>query len=395
MTNLSSLLRTGALLLLPLAAAAQINTASPALLEAKTTDATPVTQLRLQTGGGLYLGGTFNGDNSGTYVPADDSGTRLIWYPEKAAFRAGYVNGTQWDAANIGNYSVAMGQNARALGDFSLAAGKDVVSANVGTIALGEFCSATGANSVALGYYARTFTSSGAPRQGTFVFSDRSIVDDGNSNTSTEEFNAETNHAAHWRVSGGFRVYTSSDRSTGVIFQSGTPIIGTNVTPSWYRSDAVINSHTGAYLSTGGVWTSVSDRHRKHGFEPVSGEDVLRRLRQVPITRWSYKAEANSVRHLGPMAQDFHRAFGLGPDSVSIGSVDADGVALAGVQALDARTRALQAENEQLRARLAALEQVANQPSRAGLPFNAALLALGAGLLGALLLRRRPRATGA
>ena len=44
-------------------------------------------------------------------IPATGFGVRLMWHPAKAAFRAGFVNGTQWDAANVGDYSVAMGAN--------------------------------------------------------------------------------------------------------------------------------------------------------------------------------------------------------------------------------------------------------------------------------------------
>ncbi len=55
---------------------------------------------------------------------------------------------------------------------------------------------------------------------------------------------------------------------------------------------------------------------------------------RLPISKWSYKVEDGSVRHIGPMAQDFAAAFGLGSDDRSIGTVDADGVALAAMQAL-------------------------------------------------------------
>ncbi|HYW07603.1 MAG TPA: hypothetical protein VE913_11630, partial [Longimicrobium sp.] len=67
-----------------------------------------------------------------------------------------------------------------------------------------------------------------------------------------------------------------------------------------------------------------------------------------------YKVEDSSIRHLGPTAQDFHRAFGLGGSELSIGTVDADGVALAGVQALDRRTTEQSAEIAKLRSELAA-----------------------------------------
>jgi hypothetical protein len=62
------------------------------------------------------------------------------------------------------------------------------------------------------------------------------------------------------------------------------------------------------------------------------------------------------VRHLGPFAEDFRAAFGLGTDAASIGLLDAAGVGLAGVRALEQRTRILQAENTDLRSRLERLE---------------------------------------
>jgi uncharacterized protein YceH (UPF0502 family) len=56
------------------------------------------------------------------------------------------------------------------------------------------------------------------------------------------------------------------------------------------------------------------------------------------------------------MAQDWHRAFGFTTDDHVINMSDFDGVNLAAIQALEARTAALQAENAELRARLERLE---------------------------------------
>lgn len=55
---------------------------------------------------------------------------------------------------------------------------------------------------------------------------------------------------------------------------------------------------------------------------------------QLPIYAWRYNSQPGSVRHMGPMSQDFYSAFGLGEDDRYINSVDADGVASASVQAL-------------------------------------------------------------
>ena len=320
-------------------------------------------------------------EGSGT-IPVEGLGTRLLWYPNKGAFRAGTVapytdygptvpvttGSTAWDDANIGLRSAAFGQACQASGDNSFAAGLGCMAVQTSSFAMGENNTASGAASVALGYHAHTNA-----RQGSFVFADRSSVD---------MLRAGVNHSANWRVSGGYRIFTSSNLTTGVTIQSGA------VVSNWGQSNAVISTSTGAYLSTSGVWTNVSDRRKKHRFEAVSGEDVLTRLRQLPLTRWRYKADAAQARHLGPMAQDFHRLFQLGQDSTSIGTVDADGVALAAAQALDARDQhqqarltALEAENHALRLRLDTLEKRAPGTSTAALPWIAALALAGAGLL--------------
>ena len=85
----------------------------------------------------------------------------------------------------------------------------------------------------------------------------------------------------------------------------------------------------------------------------------------MPITSWSYKAEKPSVRHIGPMAQDFYKAFGLGLDEKHITTIDEGGVALAAIQGLHQRNQTLTARltkservNAALSARLARLERL-------------------------------------
>ncbi|HYJ79365.1 MAG TPA: DUF6212 domain-containing protein [Longimicrobiaceae bacterium] len=213
---------------------------------------------------------------------------------------------------------------------------------------------ASGAASVALGYHAHTNA-----RQGSFVFSDRSSVD---------TLRAGVNHSANWRVSGGFRVFTASNLSTGVTIQSGASV------SNWGQSNAVISTSTGAYLGTDGLWHDVSDVNRKHRFEDLDVEDVLIRLRDLPIATWSYRVDEPTVRHLGPTAQDFHRVFGLGSDPTTIAGVDEGGVALAGIQALDRRTTRQAQETQALRSEVALLRQE-NEALKARLARIEAMLA--------------------
>jgi hypothetical protein len=99
-----------------------------------------------------------------------------------------------------------------------------------------------------------------------------------------------------------------------------------------------------------------SDRNLKREFAPVDTDDILERLATVPVTTWSYRAEDASIRHLGPMAQDFKDTFGVGASEEFIFQVDADGVALASIQALHRRVGALQDENAALRETVDALQ---------------------------------------
>lgn len=331
---------------------------SDALLDVTgiTTDTNNTTlstsRFRFKFDGNLLLTGN---QGFGT-IPAEGAGTRLMWYPGKSAFRAGYVNGTEWNEEYIGSFSAAFGQNTRASADSGFAAGKFSTAANVSTVALGEGNTASGAASVALGYGAHTNA-----RQGTFVFADRSVplVYDSNGNLDTyasEFLRAGVNHSATWRVSGGFRIFTSSNLSTGVTLQSGA------TTSNWGQANAVISTSTGAYLSTSGVWTNNSSVNLKTNFAPVDARLILRKVLNLPVTTWNYKVDDASVRHIGAMAQDFYKAFKVGADDEHLTAVDTAGVTLAAIQGLNAELKdELKARDERIEAQNAQIKSMQTQ----------------------------------
>jgi Chaperone of endosialidase len=116
-------------------------------------------------------------------------------------------------------------------------------------------------------------------------------------------------------------------------------------------------------LTLGPSASDSSDRTLKERFETVDPRAVLAAVATLPIERWSYKGEA--VRHLGPMAQDFAAAFGLGADDRHIFPLDAAGVALAAIRGLHAvaqaqatRLEALERELTALRGEMVALRAV-------------------------------------
>jgi hypothetical protein len=287
---------------------------------------------------------------------ASGPGTRMVWYPAKAAIRAGQAFDTEWDDASIGEFStafgaattasggasVAMGLSNSATGDLSLAFGSNStasgfagIAAGVETVASGNFSvalgfrtTASGINSTALGNYATT-----DGRQGAFVFGDNS--------TTTPVAPAADNQFVI-RAAGGSTLYSDAAMTAGVSLPAG-----------------------------GGAWASVSDAAMKTNFRELDGNEILAKLARMPIREWNYVTQDASIRHVGPSAQDFRAAFGLGDSDRTISTLDPDGIALRAIQTLDSRSQEarasierLEAENAALRAELAALRQALDELKR-------------------------------
>lgn len=145
------------------------------------------------------------------------------------------------------------------------------------------------------------------------------------------------------------------------LFGSGAVTIRSNTTAA----------NTGVTMAANaGSWSSLSDRNLKTAIAPVDANAVLARVIDLPMATWSYIAQGEAIRHMGPMAQDFAAAFGLGENDTTIATIGADGVALAAIQGLNAK---LEAENaalrddlDTLRAELAALRAAIGAPEANG-----------------------------
>ena len=209
---------------------------------------------------------------------------------------------------------------------------------------------ASGTNSLAAGEYAH------AVHDGAFVWADRSntVI----SSTVANQFLV--------RASGGVMMYTNAGATSGVELMPGS-----------------------------GTWTNLSDRNAKDNIAPVDGMAILSALMQIPVETWNYNTQDAATRHMGPMAQDFYAAFGLGETNLGITTVDADGVALAAIQGLYTIVQEKDAALQEQEARIVALEQCVAAQTRvpsAALPWflvaGLGLLNVG-GLAGYLLARRR------
>jgi len=217
--------------------------------------------------------------------------------------------------------NTASGSNATVGGGYS-----NTVSGNGATVGGGVLNTAAGDYSFVVGRRAKN---ANAAHDGVFLFADSSNFDF--ASTAANQFRV--------RATGGVTFVLAIDA-------------GGN--PTWTCS--VVN---------GGSWACSSDRNLKENLAHVDGTKVLAQLSSVPIYTWSAKGGDPAVRHIGPMAQDFYAAFGLGNDDKTISTIDLDGVALAAIQGLYQENTALKAENAALKAevvalgaRLAAIEQV-------------------------------------
>ena len=114
--------------------------------------------------------------------------------------------------------------------------------------------------------------------------------------------------------------------------------------------------HVQGNIFASGTITPSSDRRAKTDLEPVDPKEVLERVAELPIERWRFKTEDEGVKHVGPMAQDFHEAFGLGESDTAIATVDADGVAFAAIQGLNLKLNEKEAEIDSLETRNRGLE---------------------------------------
>jgi len=124
-------------------------------------------------------------------------------------------------------------------------------------------------------------------------------------------------------------------------------------------------TYSGARLATGtGAWAAYSDRNGKDRIAPVDAGAVLDKLVSMPIATWQWKNEPGAIRHMGPMAQDFHHAFGLGDSDTQIVTIDADGVALAAIQGLNAKVEQHKAEIAALRSEMAELRRALQRLAR-------------------------------
>ena len=117
----------------------------------------------------------------------------------------------------------------------------------------------------------------------------------------------------------------------------------------------------GGNIYIAGTFNPTSSRNSKKGFEQVDSMDILNRVMELPITEWNYKRDDDTLRHIGPVSEDFYSVFGLGRDDKSISTTDSSGIALAAIQGLKRQQDMKDLEITRLRDEVDRLGQLVNQ----------------------------------
>lgn len=285
-------------------------------------------------------------------------GTKLIWYANKGAFRAGFVDGTQWNLAQIGYFSFATGLNTIANNYYSTAIGYANTASGLRSTALGIQAQASGANSMAIGFNTTA----------------------GGDNSTSMGNNVSTNGKTGAFIIGdlGGSIYSNTDGNQMMMRFGGGYMLYSN-------SSGIQAAAVGVQLApNSNAWQTLSDSIRKENFRQANGASFLHKISTMRLGSWNYKGQdAKQYRHYGPMAQDFFAAFGhdalgtIGEDK-SINQADFDGVNLIAIQALiqkvetlEAQLAAAQKKEKSAQTRLDQIEARLNdRPSPAATTFN-------------------------
>jgi hypothetical protein len=281
------------------------------------TNATdPRAQLEIGGTDGFLVRGTVN---SGT-VRALGAGLRMHWYPRKGAFRVGNAETSYWDDDGTANpkmslYSIGMGYQPRA--------------SAVASTAIGAYNQATGDYSLSLGSYSQA-TQSHAVAIGTQAYATGiySFAFGSGANTNGRDGSVVVGDDAYFQTA-----YASADNQLTMRFIGGYRL--------W---SSYPDSVSGVYMRHGqSGWSAYCDRNKKTNFRKLNFEEVLKKVDKMPVTEWNYKGN-DTMKYVGPMAQDFWQAFQLGgTDSLGISSICIDGVNMAAIKGLIQRTDELNA----------------------------------------------------
>lgn len=312
------------------------------------------------------VGGGFGNDAAGSYNTiggglnnhtADDFTTVAGGSNNRALVGYATVAGGQGNSALAGDaaigggkFNTARGMNATiAGGKYNTANGYcSAIGGGVDNVAESVYATiAGGSGNAASGHYAAVGGGFGNTASGVYAAVPGGVQNRaaGTASLAAGRF-ARAGHAGSFVWSDSAQseaesVYTTGGDQFRVRARGGT----------WFFTDAGMTA--GTYLAAGSnSWAAVCDSANKTDFRDVDRQELLRRVAALRVASYRLKSQSASVRHIGPVAQDFRAAFGVGETGTTINQADADGVLLAAVQALYEQNQGLRAEVEELKAAL-------------------------------------------
>lgn len=252
---------------------------------------------------GFVATGTFD---SGS-IPTSGAGTRMMWYPNKAAFRAGRVGvnkaGTRWDASDVGDHSVAFGVDTKASDAGTVAMGEGSTAGNGDSfggehaLAIGFEAKATNGKAVAFGYK----TTASGPYATAMSFettaSEYASTAMGNRTTASGDDATAMGNRTTADTPQSFSIgqcndnNTSSDNTLFVVGNGGSPSGGCNS-----RSDALVLDESGN-ISIDGVFEAgpTNSNHAGHFQATKSGTDTDKTVYPVRIENTSTNSNADGL----------------------------------------------------------------------------------------------------
>ena len=355
------------------------------------------TRLQLNYDGGFYVPGTFGPTTPADSIPATGAGTRMMWYPAKGAFRAGrvgaYTGGTRWDAANVGDYSIAfgadtkadafaataMGRNTIASGQHATAMGFGTTASNSAATAMGYETTANDFAAIAMGFgtTANGFAATSMGEQTTA--SGRAATAMGYStfaNAFSTSMGEQTTASGRAATAMGFKTAASSFATTAMGYETtaGTEyslsigvnnLANTSADESLFvvgngqvgsPSDALVLDESGN-LEISGVLTEASDRRLKTNIEPLDG-GVLQKIGTLRPVRYRFKDPSThpSGERIGLIAQEVRDVF---PALVSEGAGGTLSVSYSKMTAVV--VKALQEQHAQIETQQATIDSLRTQ----------------------------------
>ncbi len=114
----------------------------------------------------------------------------------------------------------------------------------------------------------------------------------------------------------------------------------------------------GGNMDINGILSQGSSRSIKENIVSANSQDILAKVVDLPISKWSYIHDEGKIRHVGPMAEDFYAAFGLGRSPQKISNIDTGGIALAAIKGLTEVVSEKDATIAELKAEVAELKEL-------------------------------------